>query len=82
MLNENGETNALPLSVYVKSTFGWYICFSKGAQLNCIPDDLAQCVRFAQTCDCNMICFDSDETPISTLPTYDWDACEQAPQLD
>lgn len=83
MLDENGETGALPVTVYNKDVFGWYVYFSAEMLANNhIPDDLAACIQYAQARGCDAICFDNCEGTIDALPTYDWDECERAPQLE
>lgn len=83
MLDENGETGALPVTVYNKDVFGWYVYFSAEMLANNhIPDDLAACIQYAQARGCDAICFDNCEGTIDALPTYDWDKCERAPQLE
>lgn len=83
MLDENGETGALPVTVYNKDVFGWYVYFSAEMLANNhIPDDLAACIHYAQSRGCDVICFDNSEGTINALPIYDWDECERAPQLE
>lgn len=54
---------------YNIDTYGWLIACE---DWDTLPDDLLECIRYAQRHDCAYIRLDVDAEIISGLPTYDW----------
>lgn len=82
-LNDNGETDTLPVSVYRKAGFGWFVYYGgvPESQLDRLPEDLRTLVTYARANDCTVLCLDQDAVESPNLPTYAWDEPE-APTLD
>ena len=36
------------------------------------PECIKNLIRFTNAMDCDVLCLDSDATPLSFFPTYDW----------
>lgn len=60
------------LSIFEKDEFGWFI-WTGGAYLNKLPEDLAQCIKLAQSVGCDWLCLDSDGLIEESLKTYEWE---------
>ena len=54
--------------VYAKSDYGFFMYCTKGEDYSELPDDLANCIKFAHKHHCEMICFDTDGPVIKELP--------------
>jgi hypothetical protein len=59
--------------VWEKGEFGWFV-YANLEQLDDLPEDLRQCVNYAQDpgVSCDWIMFDRDGPIVDELPTYDW----------
>ena len=69
--------NTLPISVYDKTGFGWFIYLpidkTEDARiLKELPKDLAMIFMFARHHMFDVICLDCDGNDIDELPIYDW----------
>ena len=73
-LANNHKTSEIPVTVYSKGDFGWFIYFSKNPAKNPdiknIPEDLALCINIAIENGCSVLCLDCDGQIIENMPTY------------
>lgn len=67
----------LPLSIYDKEEFGWWIYvpqnmieFYKGGED--IPEDLWSCMLLAWENNCTWLCLDCDGQEVDELEMYEW----------
>lgn len=66
--------NDIPLSIYNKAEFGWFIYVSEYYKdIEDIPEDLMSCLDLAKENECDWLCLDCDGIIVPELPTYDWD---------
>ena len=68
------ELNKIPLSIYNKAEFGWFIFVpdKNDFEEENIPNDLLDCINFAIKHDYNWLCLDCDGLIVPDLKTYDW----------
>ena len=73
------ENNILPIGIYGKADYGWFIYLSINKNekedaeiLKELPKDLALLYLFARTNECDVICLDCDGDEIDGLPIYEW----------
>ena len=69
--------NKLPLSIYNKGQFGWFIYVPTETKddsetLKELPKDLAILYMFARYNEFEVICLDCDGDTVDKLPIYDW----------
>ena len=72
---ENGE---LPLSVYRKERYGWWIYLTPGiSNNNYLPNDLKDCITLAAENHCQWLCIDCDGRVVPGLKKYEhsWGDC-------
>ena len=73
-----GDVNiTLPVSVYDKTDFGWFIYMPTDKTndtdiLKKLPKDLAMIFMFARHNEFDIVCLDCDGDDIDELPIYDW----------
>ena len=68
-------TNYVPLPVFNKAEYGWFICISSYLEmLNEIelPEDLKACCLLATENDCEWLCLDCDGIIVPDLSIYEW----------
>lgn len=59
--------------VYDKKNYGWFIVVSDWQDVELpIPDDLKQCLAYAENCGCDWLCLDCDGEQCLELPFYNW----------
>lgn len=80
-LANNHETGDLPVSVYNKGDFGWFIYFSPNNINHAkeLPKDLHDCILLAKENNCQILCLDCDAPTMDSLPTFSYEGVEQAP---
>lgn len=71
------ENSNLPIAVYNKEKFGWFIYLPTDKTEDAIilkelPKDLAIIFMFARYNMFDIICLDCDGSDIDELPIYDW----------
>lgn len=71
------DINDLPLSIYDKFGFGWFIYLptdkTEDAKiLKKLPKDLAMIFMFARHHFIDIVCLDCDGSTIDDLPNYEW----------
>ena len=71
------KNNTIPLGVYEKADFGWFIYMptEKTEDANILkelPKDLAMIFMFARHSMFEVICLDCDGDDIEGLPIYEW----------
>ncbi len=69
-LANNHKTSEIPVTVYSKGDFGWFIYFSKNPDMENMPEDLALCINLAMENECSVLCLDCDGQIIKDMPTY------------
>lgn len=69
-LANNHKTSEIPVTVYSKGDFGWFIYFSKNPDTENMPEDLALCINLAIENECSVLCLDCDGQIIKDMPTY------------
>lgn len=70
-------SNTLPIGVYDKTGFGWFIYLPTDKTedskiLKDLPKDLAMIFMFSRHNDFDIVCLDCDGSDIDELPVYDW----------
>ena len=71
------KNNSLPISVYDKTDYGWFIYMPADKDndadvLKALPTDLAVLFMFARYNEVDVICLDCDGEEIDGLPIYNW----------
>ncbi len=64
------------LSIYRKGNYGYYLYLDSAydyVKASHLPQDLKDCIAYAKSKNCNILCFDSDGAIIEDLDTYDED---------
>jgi hypothetical protein len=64
--------NYIPLPIYNKDGYGWFIFVSEDYNELNLPDDLKKCLDLATENECEWLCLDCDGLIVPNLPTYDW----------
>lgn len=73
MLEQEGVTNGLGISVYEKLGYGWFIYVPTGdITESSLPEDLKACLLFAQNMGCAWLCLDRDAEMVDGLSIYEW----------
>ena len=63
----------MELVVYKKGNCGWFIYVdSANAIMDTIPNDLKECLGFAKSLRCNILCLDSDGPIVENMGVYSW----------
>lgn len=66
------QPEQIDIPVYPKGDYGWFIYVTHGLiNWDNIPADLAACMTLAAKNNCDIICFDSDVTPLPNLACHD-----------
>lgn len=60
------------LVVYNKGEYGWFIFIAPDFEAECIPEDLQNCMCFAEGNGCEWLCLDRDGEIIAELKEYTW----------
>lgn len=65
--------NEVGIVVYEKDEYGWFIVVSDWQDnVELIPDDLKDCLSFAEENECEWLCLDCDGKEYDSLPIYKW----------
>ena len=66
--------NEIPLPVYPKAEYGWWILIDSELIEDHIkiPADLMECIKYAWKRNCKWLCLDCDGEIVPELPVYDW----------
>lgn len=66
------ESKELPLIVFKKDDYGWWIWVPEEFENEEIPEDLLECLILAWKNDCHWLCLDSMGQRISSLREHIW----------
>lgn len=59
--------------VYPKAEYGWFIVVSDWWDIEqTIPEDLKQCLAYAEKNGCDWLCLDYDAELYPDIPSYNW----------
>lgn len=62
----------LPLVIYEKDHYGYWILVPEDCEENSYPMDLQKCLKFARENNCQWLCLDRDGYEVNGLRKYNW----------
>lgn len=68
------DADSVGVVVYPKDGYGWFIVVTdwKDGDISIIPEDLRQCLSYAEENGCDWLCLDCGGTQYPDIPIYNW----------